>query len=125
MEGSKLITTTDAEHQITKENIRIINAAEKNEDDSDDAKGEIGDDRLDTNGAIQGDSLSTETAAGLFKKLLSINQVEKMAEAVDGNKEDDEESVITPTRILNGRQVCFHTQGMSLSLSSGTLIFVS
>ena len=107
MKGS-MLTTTGSEDQITDENIMVINSSEKTDDDSDGVNGEIGDDRLDSNEPMDSGN-KTESAAGLFKKLLSINQGDKNAKPANVIEEDspsnEEVNAITPTRILNGRQV--------------------
>jgi len=103
-----MLTTTGSEDQITDENIMVINSSEKTDDDSDGVNGEIGDDRLDSNEPMDSGN-KTESAAGLFKKLLSINQGDKNAKPANVIEEDspsnEEVNAITPTRILNGRQV--------------------
>lgn len=96
----------NSEDQIMAENVKVISSSEKSDDDSDGVSGEIGDDRLDSNETAESEG-NAESAAGLFKKLLSINQ--GAAATVPQSQENivaGEETVITPTRIINGRQIC-------------------
>lgn len=88
------------------------------EDDSNDAVGEIEEDRLDVledsddnedDGV--GLNLSSEDTISLFKKFLSISQqgnapIPLSDGTPNAEKQVDNSEGIVPTRILNGRQVC-------------------
>ena len=105
--GSRLTTSDDDEGSG-------LGNEKNNDDDSNDVVGDIADDRLDKDDGD--DSIDNaqsndapEEAASIFKKLLSIHKgkhdvkndgVENSAQGKSAN-----ENVITPTRILNGRQV--------------------
>ena len=111
-----------SEDQIMAENVKVISSSEKADDDSDGANGEIGDDRLDSNETAESEG-NTESAAGLFKKLLSINQ--GAAATVPESQEniiEGEETVITPTRIINGRQVRFKYQQFTFERKFATIL---
>ena len=119
VKGSKLLGQESTE--TTDEKKTDENGIHNKDDDSDsnDQVGEIADDRLDkddndndddSDGDDDGDDeqeVLPEDAVSLFKKLLSIKRKEveviSKSEAESGN----DDNVITPTRILNGRQVSF------------------
>ena len=82
--------------------------------DSNDQVGEIADDRLDkVDNDNDGDSdddeeevdVLPEDAVSLFKKLLSIKRKEVEVTSKSDADTGNDDNVITPTRILNGRQV--------------------
>ena len=89
---------------------KIEETSPQNDDESNEVVGEIADDRLD--GEENGDDEESEDAVSIFKKLLSMNNQKVAGEeaeaSTDGSTDEsssEDDSVITPTRILNGRQV--------------------
>ena len=116
VKGSKLLGQESTE--TTDEKKTDENGIHNKDDDSDSNHqvGEIADDRLDKDDNDNDDDsdddeeevdVLPEDAVSLFKKLLSIKRKEveviSKSEAESGN----DDNVITPTRILNGRQVSF------------------
>jgi len=116
VKGSKLLgqeteteteTETSTDEKKTEENgMNITTTSTKSKDDDSNAQvGEIADDRLDKDDDEEDDDNVPEDAVSLFKKLLSIKRKEVDTKSTEAETSNDE-LVITPTRILNGRQVC-------------------
>lgn len=115
VKGSKLLGQESTE--TTDEKKTEENGLNSKDDDSDsnDQVGEIADDRLDKDdNDNDGDSdddeeevdVLPEDAVSLFKKLLSIKRKEVEVTSKSDADTGNDDNVITPTRILNGRQVC-------------------
>ncbi len=127
MVGSGFITTEDdnateefSDEKKVEEVSTEAEETEKADDDSDAVVGEIAvDEKIDSDESdgseadteADGDAIdiSSEDTVSLFKKLLSVSyDAKKISSGTEGAGDGTtSEEVITPTRMLNGRKVCF------------------
>jgi len=103
--------------------MNITTTSTKSKDDDSNAQvGEIADDRLDKDDDEEDDDNVPEDAVSLFKKLLSIKRKEVDTKSTEAETSNDE-LVITPTRILNGRQVSLIAFAFETALAVSSLDF--
>lgn len=122
VKGSKLLgqePTETIDEMKTEENgmdnttTSTTNKSKDDDSDSNHQVGEIADDRLDkddndddSDDDDNEQEVLPEDAVSLFKKLLSIKRKEVEITSSSEADTSNDDNVITPTRILNGRQVC-------------------